>query len=140
MRGSLVILGLTVLQILDFIKHGKRESGSAERRNVVAQDAVGGHQHLGPPKRAFQIPLAAVIGGRLQGRRVFVDLVHPMADDSGGANDKKRLFAFIALPERDHQRHGLVCLAQSHVVAKQAREAVLVQETEPVDSFDLIRT
>ena len=61
-----------------------------------------------------------------------------MIDERGGADDEDGERR-IGLRQRGDERDGLMRLAEAHVVAEQAAEAVLLQEPQPLIAGLLIR-
>ncbi len=101
-----------VLDGLHLVEHEEVEAPAAELLDPAAHDAVGRQRDSRPGVEACQ-------------------LVAPVIEHRGWA-DHEHACAWIRQGHGANEGDGLMRLAETHVIAKEAAEAVLLEQPEPV--------
>ena len=80
----------------------------------------------------------AEVGENLEGWTPLLELHLPVEHDTCGHDDQVRSPHALLTRQMCQQRDRLNRLAQTHLICKDAVEAVLVQRCQPVESDDLV--
>ena len=133
--------GRLVLDVLRFIDNREPESQIFVFRKIALQIIVGGDQHVEGGRRRDDGP---ALGGRPDDgrggklRREAGELVLPVVDQRGRADDNGRTCLRSLQLRREEHGDRLKRLAKAHVVGEDPAEAIGVQRPKPAIAGDLV--
>lgn len=80
----------------------------------------------------------AFIGNYINGRRPFLEFVHPVVDSREGYYYQKRSFVVFVFNQVSEKRDSLNSFAQSHLISQYSVEIIVVKTYHPVETKHLI--
>ena len=132
--------GGTVLNMLGFVECDHGKTVVQVFVEVASDQGVGGNHKIAVRHRfPMLVPITSMHPEDTQMGREFFGFFRPVIDQTGGADDQRRLaLGVFALALELQPRERLKSFSQAHLVGQDTAEAAAFEEAHPVDALFLV--